>query len=168
MEVATALGVSSLVIGLTVVAAGTGLPEVATSLVAALRGERDIAVGNAVGSSLFNLLAVLGLGGLLAPQAIAVAPAVLRFDLPVMLGISVACLPIFFIDHRISRGEGALLLAYYAAYTAYLVLQAEDHDAVPAFGRIMLAFVIPVTALALIILTVRAWRSRAGATSLQR
>ncbi|MFH1330571.1 MAG: calcium/sodium antiporter [Actinomycetota bacterium] len=163
VAVATALGVSDLVIGLTIVAAGTGLPEVATSLLAALRGERDIAVGNVVGSSLFNLLAVLGVGGLLAPQTIAVAPAVLRFDLPVMLGVSFASLPIFFTGHRISRSEGALLLAAYAAYAAYLILQAEGHDAVPAFGRIMLAFVIPATVLTLSILTVRAWRSRATA-----
>ncbi|MBN2114652.1 MAG: calcium/sodium antiporter [Acidimicrobiia bacterium] len=160
VEVATALGVSSLVIGLTIVAAGTGLPEVATSLVAAIRGERDIAVGNAVGSCLFNLLAVLGLGGLLAPEPVAVAPAVLRFDLPVMLGVSVACLPILFIGHNISRGEGALLFGYYAAYAAYLVLQAEGHDALPAFGRVMLLFVIPLTAVTLLILTWRFWRSR--------
>jgi cation:H+ antiporter len=165
VKVATTLGVSGLVVGLTIVAAGTGLPEVATSLVAALRGERDIAVGNAVGSCLFNLLAVLGLGGLLAPEPVAVAPAVLRFDLPVMLGVSVACLPIFFVGHRISRSEGALLLAYYVAYTAYLVLQAEGHGALPAFGRIMLLFVIPLTALTLIILTWRSWRSRSAEAS---
>jgi cation:H+ antiporter len=81
---------------------------------------------------------------------------VLRFDLPVMLGVSAACLPIFFLG-RISRREGALLLAYYVAYAAYLVLQAEGHDALPAFGRIMLLFVIPLTALTLMILT---WRAR--------
>jgi len=164
VEAATALGVSNLVVGLTIVAAGTGLPEVATSLVAAIRGERDIAVGNAVGSCLFNLLAVLGLGGLLAPEPLAVAPAVLHFDLPVMLGVSVACLPIFFVGHSISRREGALLLGYYVAYTTYLVLQAEGHDALPAFGRVMMLFVIPLTAVTLLILTWRFWRSRHPAT----
>jgi cation:H+ antiporter len=79
-----------------------------------------------------------------------------------MLGVSMACLPIFLIGHRISRSEGALLLAYYIAYAAYLVLQAEGHDALPAFGRIMLSFVIPLTALTLLILAWRSWRSAKG------
>jgi len=87
------LGVSELVIGLTVVAAGTSLPEVAASVVAALRGERDIAVGNAIGSSLYNILLVLGTTALVAPMGVAVAQSVQNFDLPVMIAVSVACLP---------------------------------------------------------------------------
>lgn len=157
-DVARALGVSELVIGLTIVAAGTSLPEVATSLVAALRHERDIAVGNVVGSNLFNLLAVLGLGGLVVPEGLHVAPAVLRFDVPVMVAVAVACLPIFFTGHVIARWEGALFLAYYAAYTAYLIMAAAGHDALPAYSLVMAAFVIPLTFLTLAVLAARARR----------
>lgn len=116
------LGVSELVIGLTIVAAGTSLPEVATSVVAAVKGERDIAVGNVVGSNIFNVLIVLGGAAAVAPQGIAVARAALRVDMPLMIVVSAACLPIFFTGYRISRLEGALFLVGYVAYTAYLVV----------------------------------------------
>ncbi|MCS7102198.1 MAG: calcium/sodium antiporter, partial [Burkholderiaceae bacterium] len=107
---AQALGVPELVIGLTVVAAGTSLPEIATSVVAALRGERDIAVGNVVGSNVFNLLGCLGAAALVAPAGLTVAPAVLNFDAWVMLAVAVACLPIFITGREIARWEGALFL----------------------------------------------------------
>ncbi|MFA7257764.1 MAG: calcium/sodium antiporter [Kiritimatiellales bacterium] len=122
--IAHKLGVSDLIIGLTIVAVGTSLPELATSVVATIRGERDIAVGNVIGSCLFNLLAVLGLAGIVSPNGIAVAPAALHFDLPVMILASVICLPVFVTGKRISRGEGALFLGGYIAYTAYLILTA--------------------------------------------
>ena len=134
VEIATLLGVSQLVIGLTVVAVGTSLPEIATSVLAAIRGERDIAVGNVVGSNLYNILAILGLSGLAAPGGIPVAASALRFDLPVMVAVSLICLPVFFTGYRISRWEGGMLLAYYFAYTAFLVLSATGHAALPAFG----------------------------------
>ncbi len=160
VSIAEGLGVSEFVIGLTIVAAGTSLPEVATSLIAAFRGERDIAVGNVVGSNIFNILAVLGLAGLLAPAGIPVADSALRFDLPVMLAVAFACLPIFFSGHVISRWEGAVFLGYYAAYTAYLVLDASGHDALPTFGAVMGWFVIPITVLTLGVVGVRAWRTQ--------
>ncbi len=122
--IAQQLGVSDLVIGLTIVAAGTSMPELATSLVASIRGERDIAVGNVIGSNLFNLLAVLGLAGIVSPDGIAVLPQSLKLDLPVMLLTAVACLPVFFTGGRISRKEGALFLGGYLAYTAWLILSA--------------------------------------------
>ena len=118
--IARSLGVSDLVIGLTIVAAGTSLPELATSIVAAIKGERDIAVGNVVGSNLFNIMGILGLTALLAPDPLSVSPQTLALDLPVMLAAAVACLPIFLTSHRISRAEGALLLAGYAAYVLAL------------------------------------------------
>jgi cation:H+ antiporter len=158
VALATTLGISELVIGLTVVAAGTSLPEVATSLLAAIRGERDIAVGNVVGSNICNVLAVLGLSGLVAPAGLPVAPAVLAFDLPVMLAVSVACLPIFASGAQIARWEGVVFLAYYVAYTAYVVLAAQQHDALPAFSAVMEAFVLPLTAITLVVVSWRAWR----------
>ncbi len=149
------LGVSEQVIGLTVIAAGTSLPEVVTSLIAALRGERDIAVGNVIGSNVFNLLGVLGLTGLLAPTGIALSPAMIGFDLPVMIAVALACLPICFTGGRISRWEGGVFFGYYLAYTLYLVLAATRHDALPGFGMVMLTFVLPITALTLALLALR-------------
>jgi len=157
---ARALGLSEMVIGLTIVAAGTSLPEVATSVVATLRGERDIAVGNVIGSNLFNLLGVLGLSGLVAPQALPVPAAMLNFDMPVMIGVAVACLPIFFTGHVIARWEGALFLAYFFAYTAYLLLAAQQHDLLDTYTAAMTTVVLPLTAVTLAVFVVRHWRER--------
>jgi cation:H+ antiporter len=148
------LGVSELVIGLTIVAAGTSLPEVFTSVIAAIRGERDIAVGNVVGSNIFNILGVLGAASIVAPTGIEVSPALISFDIPVMIAVAFACLPIFFTGGAISRWEGALLLGYYIAYTLYIILAAAQHDALTMFSSVMLYFVIPLTAITLIIVAV--------------
>ncbi len=137
--------ISELVIGLTVVAIGTSLPEIATSVMASLRGERDIAVGNVVGSNIFNLLFVLGLTAALPPAGVSVARAAVNFDLPVMTAVAVACLPIFFTGRRISRLEGGLLVGYFVAYTSYLLLRASHHDLLEPFSRVMLLFVLPLT-----------------------
>ncbi|HEY1042608.1 MAG TPA: calcium/sodium antiporter [Telluria sp.] len=157
------LGVSELVIGLTIVAAGTSLPEVATSIIAALRGQRDIAVGNAVGSNVFNILGVLGLSSLASPAGIHVAPSVLAFDLPVMIAVAIACLPIFFTGNLIARWEGGLFLGLYAAYMAYLLLAAQQHDALRPYSAIMLTAVLPMVALTLAIVAWREWQGRPGA-----
>ncbi len=154
------LGVSELIIGLTIIAVGTSLPEVATSVIASLRNERDIAVGNVVGSNLFNILLVLGLSTIVAPDGISVSPAALHFDIPIMLAVGVACLPIFFTGHCIARWEGALFLGYYMAYTLYLILEATQHDALPVFSFVMIAFVIPLTVLTLLIVVIRTLRAR--------
>jgi cation:H+ antiporter len=160
IEIATALGVSQMVIGLTVVAVGTSLPEIATSMLAALKGERDLAVGNAVGSNIFNIFLVLGVAGFIVPVDIPVPASALNFDLIVMIAVAVACLPIFFTGGEIARWEGGLFLAYFIAYTAYLVLRAQQHEALPAFSQVMLLFVIPITAVTLIILTIHAIHNR--------
>ena len=157
---ATALGVSELVIGLTIVAAGTSLPEVATSVLASLRGERDIAVGNVVGSSIFNLLAVLGLGSIVAPAGVAVPQGALTFDIPVMIAAAIATLPIFFTGYAIARWEGAVFLGYYGAYAFYLFLDSTEHHALNEFGFAMTWFVLPLTALTLLIVGLRAIRGR--------
>ena len=145
---AKALGVSDLIVGLTIVAAGTSLPEVATSITAAIRGNRDIAVGNVVGSNVFNILGCLGLSGLAAGGAgIAVAPSVLAFDAWVMLAPAIACLPIFLTGREIARWEGAVFVAYYVFYIGYLILSAEQHDALDTYTRAMTVFVVPLTLL---------------------
>ncbi len=157
---ARAMGLSEAVIGLTIVAAGTSLPEVATSVVATLRGERDIAVGNVIGSNTFNLLGVLGVSSLVAPLALPVAPAMISFDLPVMIAVAFACLPIFFSGQAIARWEGLLFLAYYVAYTAFLLLAAQQHDALSTYGTVLLAFALPLTTVTLAIIAWREWRGR--------
>jgi cation:H+ antiporter len=145
------LGVSDLVIGLTVVAVGTSMPEIATSLVAALRGQRDIAVGNVVGSNIFNLLAVLGVAGVVSAGGLAVPDAARNFDLWVMLAVAFACLPILLTGREIARWEGVLFLAYYALYLLYLVLAAQQHESLRAFSSAMLSYVLPLTAVTLLV-----------------
>lgn len=158
-SVARGLGVSEAVVGLTVVAVGTSLPEAVTSVVAAARGQRDMAVGNVLGSNLFNLLAILGAAALLAPRGLAVPPEMLAFDLPVMTAVAVACLPIFFTGREIARWEGALFLAFYVAYVTYLVLGALGHAALDSYRTVMWAFVLPLTAVTLAVVAWREWRS---------
>jgi cation:H+ antiporter len=146
--IASALGLSELVIGLTIVAAGTSLPELAISVVAVMRGQRDIAVGNVVGSNIANLVIVLGVTSAVAP--IPVPDGALSFDLPVMVAVAIACLPVFFTRMAIRRWEGALFIGYYVAYLAYVFLDSAGHDALEPFNLIMLTFVIPLTLITLI------------------
>jgi cation:H+ antiporter len=156
VEFAKALGVSELVIGLTIVAAGTSMPEVATSVMAAIKGERDIAVGNVVGSNTFNILGCLGLSSLVSGSAgLGVPPSVLGFDIWVMLAVALACLPVFMTGREIARWEGFLFIAYYGAYVLYLILAAQQHAALPAFSSAMLSFVIPLTVVTLVVLLIR-------------
>jgi cation:H+ antiporter len=135
-DIAEHFDVSDLVIGLTVVAVGTSLPELATSFLAAFRGQRDIAVGNVVGSNLFNLLCVLGLTGLVSPDPVPVADSSLQVDFPVMLAATVVLLPIIWKGFEIRRWEGSVLIAFYVVYVAFLVLDAGDNDAVGIVGPI--------------------------------
>lgn len=110
--------VSDAVIGLTVVAVGTSLPELATSVVAAIKGEKDIAIGNVVGSNIFNVLAICGITPLIAPIS---APGISWVDLAMMMGVSVLLYPLMKTGFTISRKEGVLLFAIYAGYTVYLI-----------------------------------------------
>lgn len=160
VSLARALGLSELVIGLTVIAIGTSLPELATSIMAAFRGERDIAVGNIVGSNIFNLLCVLGLASLVSPQAIAVSPNALAFDFPVMIAVAIACLPIFFAGYTINRWEGLLFLSYYVVYTAYLVMSSADRPFADTLGHAMLGYALPLTAVTLLVIAGRAWQKQ--------
>jgi cation:H+ antiporter len=155
VAIARAFGIGELVIGLTIVAAGTSMPEIATSVLAAFKGERDIAVGNVVGSNTFNILGCVGASGLVAAQGLSVPAAVLAFDLWVMLAVAFACLPVFVSGREIARWEGVLFLGYYAAYAAFLVLAARHHQALPAFSAVMLSFVLPLTVVTLLVSVLR-------------
>jgi len=153
---AKALGVSDLVIGLTIVAAGTSMPEVATSLTAAIKGERDIAVGNVVGSSTFNILGCLGLSGLVSGDlGLAMPAAILNFDIWIMIAVALACLPVFMTGREIARWEGGVFVLYYAAYVTYLILATQQHRALGTFSTAMMSFVIPITVTTLVVVLLR-------------
>lgn len=156
---AKALGLSELIIGLTIVAIGTSLPEIATSIIASRRGESDIAVGNVVGSNIFNILSVMGITAILAPDGVPVARAALYFDIPILIVASIACLPIFFIGHQMSRWEGLLFLGYYIVYVSRLVLNATAHDALLLFDQVIMWFAIPLTVVTLVVYFWRSWRN---------
>ena len=163
VAIATSLGISETIIGLTIVAAGTSLPEVAASVVATIRGARDIAVGNVVGSNLFNILAILGLTSIVAPGGLPVSHAMLALDVPVMIAVAVVMVPIGLSGGRVSRAEGLLLVCGYVAYTAYLVLRASAHPSLPIFVTAMSSVVLPLTAVAVVVpLLLDARRARAS------
>ena len=155
--IALHFGVSDLVVGLTIIAMGTSMPELATSVVAAMKGERDIAVGNIVGSNIFNVLGCLGLSGLVSGSTgIAVAPSVLVFDIWVMLAVALACLPIFIAGKTITRWNGAMFIGFYVAYVLYLVLAAKHDPTLAGFSMSMLSVVIPCTIVILVVSMLRA------------
>jgi cation:H+ antiporter len=161
--IATALGVGEAIIGLTIVSIGTSLPEAVTSLIALARGERDIAVGNVIGSNICNILLILGITSVSTGTGIDVSAAMISFDIPVMIAAAVACLPIFLSNYCINRWEGVFFLAYYIAYVSYLYLRATEHDTLHMFSWIMVLFVLPlgfVTLLAIILQEIRKRRAR--------
>ncbi len=156
-DIAAAAGVSDLVIGLTVVAIGTSLPELATSILAAIRGQRDIAVGNVIGSNLFNLMSVLGLTSIVSSDGIPVSDVSLRLDFPVMLAATIVLVPIVWNGFQIKRWEGFVLIAFYAAYVAYLVLDASDSAAADVVGPAAL-IVAPLVAMTFGVTGFQGWR----------
>ncbi len=150
VSIATSLGVSGLIIGLTVVAVGTSLPELATSLVAALRGERDIAIGNVVGSCIANIGLVLAMPALFADRGIPVSAPAIALDIPLMLAAAVALAPVIFTGFTVQRWEGGLFLLLYLSYVTYLVLDATGHQSLSGFTWAMVFFVLPLTVVTLI------------------
>jgi cation:H+ antiporter len=148
--VARSFGVPELVVGLTIVAIGTSLPELVTSAVAAFRGERDLAIGNVMGSNLFNILGILGLTALISGDGLAVAERVRAFDIPVMTLVALACLPLLFTGYQVRRWEGALFVAYAVVYTAYLVLDATGNPLVEGLGQAVVLFAVPLTAVVIL------------------
>jgi cation:H+ antiporter len=155
--IAEAAGVSDLVIGLTVVAIGTSLPELATSIMAVVRGERDIAVGNVIGSNLFNLMSVLGVSSIVSSDGIAVSDTSIRLDLPVMFGATIVLLPILWNGFVIQRWEGIVLVGFYAAYVAYLVLDASASNAAAVVGPAAL-ICAPLLGITFAVTGIQGWR----------
>jgi len=145
-------------IGLTIIAVGTSLPEVATSVVASVRGQRDIAVGNVIGSNIFNILFILGITAMTADGGVIVADSALFFDIPIMIAVALACVPFFFTGGKLDRWEGGLFLFYYLAYSAYLVLANLGHASLEEFTAAMMWFVIPLTVVTAAIVMIREYR----------
>ncbi|MCV6636213.1 calcium/sodium antiporter [Candidatus Albibeggiatoa sp. nov. NOAA] len=152
--IAQYFGLSELIIGLTIIAIGTSLPELAATIAASLRGEKDLIIGGAIGSNLFNISMVLGISSMVAPNGIAVSPTALNVDMLIMIAVAVLCLPTFFSGKQLDRWEGVLFLAYYVAYTIYLLLSALNHPQLPLFNQVMLWGVIPAT---VVLLGVLVW-----------
>ncbi len=166
--IARSLGFSELIIGLTIVAVGTSLPELATSVMASIKGEKDIAIGNVIGSNIFNILFVMGVCSMVAPEGLPIALPALRFDIPVMVAVAIACLPIFFTGGIVDRWEGLLFLGYYLAYTSYLVFNATQHDSIELFSTLVLALVALLTLVALMDWIMRMLRASKLAQRRQR
>jgi len=159
IAIAKLFGISELIIGLTIISIGTSLPEIATVVIGCLRGKQEMVVGNVVGSNLFNILLVLGFTALVSPAGLEVAHAALVFDMPIMIAVAVACLPIFFTGYLIERWEGSLFLVYYLLYTTFLFLNATQHSALAAFNSVMFWFVIPITVVTLLVLVLQSFKA---------
>jgi cation:H+ antiporter len=158
VEIAQNFGLSELVIGLTIVAAGTSLPELATSVIATIRGERDIAVGNVVGSNIFNILGVLGLSGLVSANALEASSLVRSVDIPVMILVAAICLPVFFSGRNLMhRYEGFGFIVAYMLYVTYLIWSSAEGGA-PDWYTSMIWFVL--VPLSVIVVLGTAWRDR--------
>jgi len=160
VELAMAWGVNEAVIGLTIVAAGTSLPEVVASIVATLRGERDIAVGNVVGSNIFNILCVLGVSGLISPSPLLAGQQLATLDIPVMLAVAVLCVPLFFVGGILNRIEGVMFLVLYVAYVWILVAMALSLDYLAQLQEVVLYGLIPLVVLYVIVTLMGDWNRR--------
>ncbi|MEQ9310699.1 MAG: calcium/sodium antiporter [Balneolaceae bacterium] len=145
VTIARLFGLSELVIGLTIISIGTSLPEVATSLSAARKGKADIAVANVMGSNLYNIFLTLGLTLIIAPNFLDVSQQAIDFDLPFMIAVSIACIPIFIAGFNLTRLDGILFLFYYSSYLIYLVLDTLGSGIIPVFENVFLFGILPVT-----------------------
>lgn len=143
VDLATKWGVSELVIGLTIVAIGTSLPELVISILASLRGKLDLAVGNVVGSNVLNVLCVLGISSAVAPAGVNVDPQSLTFDIPLMIAVTAACFPIFLTGKAVSRIEGGGMLLFYFAYLGWLVYSFGVVKQPPGYGSLV-GFLVPL------------------------
>ncbi len=134
VDLARMLGVSEAFIGLTVVAIGTSSPELVTTIVGTLKGDPDIAIGNLLGSSIYNILAILGITCLVPAAGLAVGPNLVRIDIPVMVAVTLLAIPVFVSGRRVTRGEGLLFVTAYVVYVAYLLLTRVAPSSAAAVG----------------------------------
>jgi len=155
-------GVSELVIGLTIVAIGTSLPEIVTSILAAVRGEKDLAVGSIVGSNILNILSVIGIAGLFI-SGIPVQDSLLEVEYIILLAVSVICFPIFFTGRRIKRVEGAIFLTSYILYLFYLYLDSASSTFMPSFIQSVLYGFVPLVILYIIIALIVEFKTKKAA-----
>lgn len=159
------LGVSDVIIGLTIVAAGTSLPELATSIVAAIKGERDIAIGNVIGSNIFNISSVLGFSGLVSGGALTVAPAMIAIDIPLMIAVALVCLPFFRAGYTLTRANGAVLLGSYVLYVIYLVLKETQSPVLDSFSTVLISLIVPAIIIGTVVVSVRSLRAESQSES---
>ncbi len=159
-DIASALGVSELIIGLTIVSAGTSAPELTTAVVAALRGETDLAIGNAVGASIINVLGVIGASALVSGGGLQVPVDAIRLDFPVAITVGIVVLAIALIGQRAGRPDGLFMLGFYAVYLLTLIgISINDELLTPA-SIIALGVVLPVSAIVAVFLVYRTFRGR--------
>lgn len=152
------MGISKLIVALTIVAVGTSLPELATSVIASIHGEKDIAVGNIVGSNIFNILVIIGLSAMITPGGLIVSGNTISFDMPIMAATAVACLPIFYTKNEISRWEGAIFLLYYFIYLTFLILTSKSEPPSAILTGTILYLVVPFTGIIFLISILRSFR----------
>lgn len=152
-------GVSELVIGLTIVAIGTSLPEIVTSILAAVRGEKDLAVGSIVGSNILNILSVIGISGLFI-SGIPVQDSLLEVEYIILIAVSVLCFPLFFTGRKIKRIEGAIFLSSYILYLFYLYLDSITSTFLPTFVQWVLYVFVPLVVLYVIIALIIEFRTK--------
>ncbi len=161
VTLARAAGISELVIGITIIAVGTSLPEVTATLIAIFRKETAMAVGNLVGSNVYNLLLVLGATSAFSPGGVGIPLSALRFDFPIMVVVAIACLPIFTTGHRIARWEGWLFFFYFLLYMGYQFLRSTRSEFRDEFQVGFWGFILPLTVITLGVSLHRHLRERA-------
>lgn len=122
VQIARTFGVSDAVIGLTIIAVGTSAPELVTTMISTVKDDRDIAIGNILGSSVYNILLIVGVTAMVAPGGAIVEPDLVRIDIPVMVAATLVCIPVFITGRKVSRLEGGLFVLAYVGYIVSLIL----------------------------------------------
>ncbi len=165
-DIASALGVSELIIGLTIVSASTSAPELMTAVVAALRGETDLAIGNAVGASIINVLGVIGAAALVSGGGLDVPGDAVRFHFPVAISVGLFVLAIAVFGNRAGRSDGIFMLAFYGVYLSALIAISLNDDLLSSFSIVAFAVVLPLALIAAVTAIYIQWR-RGGPRQLE-
>ena len=160
--IASALGVSELIIGLTIVSMGTSAPELTTSIVAALRKQPELAIGNAVGASVINMLGVIGGSALIAGGGLAVPEDSIRLDFPIALSVGLVVLSIAILGGKAGRRDGIFMLGFYALYLTALIAISFSASLLTPASIVALGFVLPASVIAAAFLVIRSRRSKTG------